>query len=217
VPDAFVIVEPTAAPAPAAAAPAPAAARAVLADCALSPRAVVGAPLVLVSAVDRPAHVIWAQRGTLAQLADLTAAPARAAGPAGASGARTVRLPIAGHAVQLPVALGAVYQLSTADSSPEVTWLVSPPSGAVAAITDEDGRVALRGLAAGRHTVTAWLPPRAGHAGRLARGSATVVDGAVVDLALDLAGAPRGPAPVAPAAGRPGGRGGGPGAGPDGR
>jgi hypothetical protein len=174
IPDAIVIVD----GAPAAAAES----HVVLADCALSPRAAVGASLVVESAADRPASVTLSKRGELSKPESI--AP-------GAAAPRLLRLPIAGHAVSISLDPGGVYELATADKDPETAWLASPPSGATAVVTDASGQAVLRDLSPGPHAVTAWLPPRAGQPARLARGTVTVAPGQLAELTLQLA-------PIAP-------------------
>ncbi len=169
IPDAVVIVEDARADA--------AEARIVLADCALSPRVAIGTSLVVESAVDRPASVALAKRAELAK--------PEAAADGGAP--RVLRLPIAGHAVAVALDAGGLYELATADKAPETAWIAAPPqAGAAVAVTDATGQVVLRGLPAGPHAVTAWLPPRAGQPARLARGTVTVAAGALAELTLRL-------------------------------
>jgi hypothetical protein len=169
-----------AAPADSAAAPADAAeARIVLADCALSPRVAIGSSLLIESAVDRPATV------TLAKRADLSRPEAASAPPS--TPPRTLRLPIAGHAVAVPLEAGGAYQLATADKAPETAWLIAPQPRVAAAVTDPSGQATLRGVPPGPHAVIAWLPPRAGQPARIARGTITAAVGALAELTLQLA------------------------------
>ncbi|HSK01766.1 MAG TPA: hypothetical protein VK932_11020 [Kofleriaceae bacterium] len=170
----------TAAQAGSAAVPADSAeARIVLADCALSPRVAIGSPLLIESAVDRPATVRLAKRAELSK-------PEAASAPPGAA-PRTLRLPIAGHAVSVPLDAGGVYELATADRAPETAWIIAPQPAAAAAVTDASGQVVLRGVPPGPHAVTAWLPPRAGQPARIARGTVTAAVGSLAELTLQLA------------------------------
>jgi hypothetical protein len=153
----------------------------VLADCALSPRVAAGESLVIESAADRPASVALTKRADLSRPQSLAVA-AVAAGPA----PRLLRLPIAGHAVAVSLDPGGVYELATTDKDPETAWLAVPPAGAAAAVTDTSGQAVLRGLSPGPHAVTAWLPPRAGQAGHLARGTVTVAPGDLTELTVAL-------------------------------
>jgi hypothetical protein len=157
-------------------------ARIVLADCALSPRIAIGSSLLIESAVDRPATVTLAKRAELSK-------PEAVSAPTGAA-RRTLRLPIAGHAVAVPLDAGGAYELATADKAPETAWLIAPHAGVTAAVTDASGQVVLRGVAPGAHAVTAWLPPRAGQPARIARGTITAVADTLAELTLQLAPVP---------------------------
>lgn len=143
--------------------------RVVLAECALEPRALAGGDVVVASATDRPARVTLAKRGTLADLAKL-AAPAP----------RTILLPIAGHAVKLPLETDAIYELA-ADG--ETAWIVT---AANAGVTDAHGQLVLRDIAVGKYAITAWLPPRAGGPAKRATGTATVTADDLAELVLEL-------------------------------
>jgi hypothetical protein len=150
-------------------------ARVVLADCALSPRAAAaGSSLVVESAADRPASVLLAKRADLAKLEAL----APSATP------RTLRLPIAGHAVAVSLEPGGVYELATGPKDPETSWIIA--AATAAAVTDASGHALLRGIPAGPHAITAWLPPRAGQPARIARGTVTAVAGELAELTLTL-------------------------------
>jgi hypothetical protein len=173
IPDAVVIVE--GAPAD------PAAPRIVLAECALSPRVAIGASLVVESAADRPTSVTLSRRADLPKLASPTL---------GGAAPRVLRLPIAGHAVAVSLDAGGVYELATADKDPETAWIVAPLPGAAIAATDATGQAVLHGVSPGAHAVTAWLPPRAGQPARIARGTVTVVPGALAELSLPLTPVP---------------------------
>ena len=163
IPDAIVVVD--------GAPPVTAAARITLADCALSPRVAVGDSLVVESALDRPAGLVLARRGDAGKLPALVAGDARA-----------IQLPVAGHAVAVPLEAGAVYQLATGDKDPELTWIVA----GTAAISDASGVASIKNLPSGAHGVTAWLPPRAGQPARQARGTVTVVANGLAELTLEL-------------------------------
>ena len=163
IPDALVVVEGTA---PAG----PTEARVTLADCALTPRLVVGTTLVLTSAVDRPARVILRKRGPLAQLV--------------AGEPIAIALPIAGHTVTVALDAGAIYALETDAPEPEVAFVAAIPG---AAVTEATGQVTLHDLAPGAHAVTAWLPPRAGQPARTGHASARITAGDLVELTVPLA------------------------------
>jgi hypothetical protein len=164
VPQAIVLVEGGATPE---------VARVALADCALAPRAAVGASLVIESRMFEPTRLALAKWGTTADLAAL-AAPASAT---------PIQLPIAGHAVTAPLDADGVYQLATTATEPEVAWIVAAP----AVVTDASGQAMFADLGPGSHRVTAWLPPRAGQPGRLARGEAKVIADQRTELVIELA------------------------------
>lgn len=151
--------------------PATADARIVLASCALSPRIVLGTSLVVESALDRPGKVTLVEHGTIDKLDALS--PGKA---------RTFQLPIAGHAVSIPLAANGVYQLAiegVADTEP--AWVVAAPG----AVTDAGGLASLA-LPLGTHAVTAWLPPRGGQQGKVARSTITVEKDQLAELVVDL-------------------------------
>ncbi len=158
VPDAFVLAD----------GKATGAARIVAADCALTPHAVVGATLAITSAVDHPVKLVLTRRGDVAHL------------DAPAGDARTILLPIAGHEVTVALDDGAIYELAQGD---ETAWIVA----ARGLVTDATGQVHFRELPAGAFAATAWLPPRAGDPGHVARGKVDVVAGALGELTLGLA------------------------------
>jgi hypothetical protein len=141
--------------------------RIVLADCALAPRIVASTSVVVESATDRPAMLALAKRGDLASIDKLEKGTPR-----------SVQLPIAGHAVALPLDASGIYELA-ADT--ETAWIVAAPN---AGVTEANGALLVRDLAPGSYAVTAWLPPRAGAPAKLVKGSATVVAGDLVDLTL---------------------------------
>jgi len=149
----------------------PAEARVRLADCALSPRVVVGQSLIIESVVARPASVTLRKRGDLAHVETLVAGT-----PV------PIQLPITGHAVQTTLEAGGVYEVSTEDKTPETAWII----GGHAAVTDANGMVLVKDLAAGAHAVIAWLPPRAGQPARRATGEVTVVANDLTELTLSL-------------------------------
>jgi len=177
VPDAFVLAE----------GKATGTARIVAGECALSPRAVVGASLEIVSAVDHPIKLALSRRGDPAHL------------DAAATNPRTIELPIAGHEVTVALDDGAIYELAT--DGGETTWIVA----ARALVTDATGQVHYRDVPVGPFAVTAWLPPRNGDPGHATRGKLEVATGALGELTLGLvppaAGSPAvppGPAPGSP-------------------
>lgn len=147
----------------------PTSARVVLADCVLAPRVLTTSQLVLESAVDRPARVTFAKRATIDVLAEIdTARP------------RTIQLPIAGHAVALPLDDGGVYELAAGE---ETAWVIA---SAHAGVTEANGALLVKDLAPGSYAVRAWLPPRAGAPSKLVKGTATVVAGDLAELVIAL-------------------------------
>ncbi|MBL0217879.1 MAG: hypothetical protein IPQ07_28870 [Myxococcales bacterium] len=124
------------------------------------------------SAADRPAKLAIDQRRRVADLdAKLAAPPTRA-----------VLLPVAGHAVTVPLEAGAVYELATDAKDPETAWIVAGPG----AVTDPGGVVVVKDVPAGVHAVRAWLPPRGGQPARRAAGQVTVAAGELAELTLQL-------------------------------
>ena len=143
--------------------------RIVLADCALAPRIVAATSLVVESAMDRPAKITFGKRGELASLDKLDkGAP------------RPIQLPIAGHAVTVPLDANGIYELA---AGAETAWIVASPS---AGVTEPSGALLVKDLAPGKYAVTAWLPPRAGAAAKIAKGSATVTAGDLANITLEL-------------------------------
>jgi hypothetical protein len=141
-------------------------ARVVLADCALAPRVVAGATLVVESAVTRPAKLAIAKRSTgTTQLVD--------------GQPRAIQLPIAGHQVQVPLEAHAFYELAF---DTETAWVVAGAAG----ITDASGAATIEGLSVGNHPVVAWLPPRSGQPARTAQGSVTITADTRAELTLEL-------------------------------
>jgi hypothetical protein len=155
------------------AAPPLAAAHVTLADCTLTPRVAVGSSLAITSAVDRPARLVLRKRGSVATLGQLAAGEPI-----------PVMLPIAGHTVTVALDPGAIYSLETDAADPEVAFVANFPGSY---LSDASGQVLTRGLAAGRHAVTAWLPPRAGQPARTGHGTATVATGELAELTVTLA------------------------------
>jgi hypothetical protein len=153
--------------------------RVVYERCTLAPRvAVAGEALVLASASEAPARLALERVGELRALA--------AARQPGVT--REILLPAVGHEVELRLEPGAVYALaaSGAPAAEAESAFVVAQTGARLAVTGSAGQVTVRELPIGTHAVTAWLPPRAGHASRLASGHVTVEAGALAEITLDL-------------------------------
>jgi hypothetical protein len=140
--------------------------------CAFAPRMLVTTgPLSISSAADAPAKLVVQRAGSLP-----LGEPLKEDKP------RDVYLPITGHDVDVPAELGAIYKVTAAD---EAAWVVATDQPFVA-ITEGGGSVVLRGVPAGTHAVTAWLPPRSGQPARVARGKVTVTAGALAEVTLDI-------------------------------
>jgi hypothetical protein len=92
------------------------------------------------------------------------------------SAAVPVELPIAGHAVLVPVQAGRTTLAVGSDQA----WVVT--AGAFAAVTDGSGVAVLRELPTGTYAVSAWSPA----SGRSARGEITVVAGQLAEVTLQL-------------------------------
>ncbi len=163
IPEAFVRVEGATA--------VPAEAHVVLADCALRPRVAVGKSLVIESAVDRPTRVTLTKQGSFTDTGALHPGEPR-----------VIQLPIAGHAVSVPLDADGVYLLATDGKDPETAWIVAAP----VAITDVAGLATVTGLAPGSHAVTVWLPPRGARPARDAQAPATVVANELVEVTVTL-------------------------------
>ncbi len=162
VPEALVVID--------GAAPPLARARLTLADCALTPRMAVGSELAVTSAADRPAKLVLRKRGTLDHLVN--------------GEPLVVQLPIAGHTVTTLLEPGAIYSLETDAAEPEVAFVAAVASGY---ITEPNGQIIAHDLAVGAHTVTAWLPARAGQPARTGHGIANVAPGDLAELTITLA------------------------------
>jgi hypothetical protein len=146
--------------------------RIVLADCTLTPRVAVAAGTVtLASALQAPAKLSIVRAGQLP-----LGSPLKDDKP------REVYLPIAGHEVEVALDAGAIYRLSAGD---EAAWIVATDNPYVA-ITETNGNVALRGVPAGPHKVTAWLPARSGQPARVATGTVNVAPSALTEVTLDI-------------------------------
>jgi len=166
VPDAFVALD-VAGDAPASAA------RVVIDRCAALPRtAVTGAHVEVTTTADAPSQLAIAKRGELADPGSLAA-----------GSPRPIQLPIAGHVVDVALDPGGLYELTGGDS--DGAWIVAAGRPFVA-VTDGNGVAVLRDVPSGHHAALAWLPPRAGQPGRIARGEATVSNGALAEVTLDL-------------------------------
>jgi hypothetical protein len=165
IPEALVIVD--------GAPPVTGQARVRFADCALTPRLVVGGSIALDTTADRPLAIRLAHRFQATALRSAV----EAASP------RTVQLPIAGHTATLPLAANEVLELSADVKDSDPAWVV----GGAGAVTDASGTVLVEDVPVGTHTVRAWLPPRAGQPARLAEGTVTVAAGDLAELTLVLA------------------------------
>lgn len=146
-------------------------ARILLQDCLLSPRiSIATTSLTIASGVEQPVKVTLHEIGKLPLGSD------------GIDAARTVYLPIAGHAVDASLEPRAIYRV---DADEAAAWIVAADSPYFA-VTEANGAVILRDVPVGTHNVTAWLPPRADQPARLAQGKATVVAGGLAEVTLDI-------------------------------
>lgn len=165
IPDVFVAID-------VAAAGSPRSQRIVYGDCVLGPRAVVAhGALSIASAMQAPAKLTVQRAGMLPL-----------GGVVKEDKPRELYLPIAGHEVEVALDAGAIYRIAAGD---EAAWVVATDHPYVA-ITEAGGNVVLRGVPAGTHPVTAWLPPRSGQPARVAKGTVKVAAGALTDVTLDL-------------------------------
>ncbi|MEO8846110.1 MAG: hypothetical protein ABI591_12210 [Kofleriaceae bacterium] len=151
---------------------APAPARIVLEHCALSPRIALASSLVVASAMDAPAQVAFARVGSARPLA----APTKAASEA------IARLPVIGHEVELPIEPSSLVAVTSAEDEALVIAAPTP----YYAITEANGQVVLRDVPVGTFEVSALLPARGGQPARTAKGTVTVVAGALAEVVLSL-------------------------------
>lgn len=153
--------------------------RVALDHCALTPRvALATSTLVLASAADAPAKLALTKTQQLPF-----------GGTATPGAAKSVYLPVAGHAVEAQLDARGIYhvQVANADGTfdAEDAWVVAADSP-FTAITEANGQVVLRDIPVGTHTATAWLPPRAGQDAKLAHAQVTVTDGGLAEVTLDI-------------------------------
>lgn len=147
--------------------------RVVLASCALSPRvALAGAAVVVESDSEAPAQLALARAGSASPLV-----------AAAGSGAVAIDLPIAGHAVSVPLAGNALYELS--GSAAEPAWLVTATQPYVA-VTEASGQVVLRDVPIGSYAVEALVPPRGGQPVRSGHASVTVTANALAEVTVQI-------------------------------
>lgn len=151
-------------------------------DCAIAPRIAIqpriGATLEVQAQDDVDRAIAIGELGPA-----WTAAPA-AAEAAGAQGVTRARLAGWGHTVSLPLAAAGVRRIE-ADGVADAAHVVVTDQP-YAAVTGDDGAVALDQVPAGTHAVVAWLPPAADQPAQVARGQVTVVAGDKVDITLRL-------------------------------
>jgi hypothetical protein len=152
-------------------------ARLMVRDCGWSPTVAVvprlGSALEL-QAQDDAGHAVT--------ITDLGAAWTSPEGAAPTSATRG-QLAAWGHTVAVPLPTAGVRQV-TSDRAPDDAAWVLVTDQPYAAVTADDGAIVLERVPAGAHEVVAWLPPAAGQPAQLARGTATVVAGDKVELAL---------------------------------
>ena len=147
-------------------------ARIVTLPCALPLRAAItSGTFTIASATETPTKVDVLRAGTLPLGGDMAD-----------DKPRPVYLPIAGHAVEVPVDAGSIVRVVAGS---EDAWVVATENPFVA-LTESSGNVLLRDVPAGTHAITAWLPPRSGQPARVARGQVTVSAGALAEVTLDI-------------------------------
>ncbi len=147
-------------------------ARIVVDPCGLAPRAAItSGTFTVASAVETPTKVDVQGAGKLPL-----------GGAVANDKSRPVYLPIAGHAVEVPVEGGAIVRVIAGS---EDAWVVATENPFIA-VTESSGNVLLRDVPAGTHAITAWLPPRSGQPARLGRGEVTVTAGALAEVTVDI-------------------------------
>jgi hypothetical protein len=157
------------------------AARVAVADCAIAPRVVVaGAAITVSSAVDHPIALSLARAGDAQPLAAGDAQPLAAGS---AAQAIAIELPIAGHAVVVPLAAKSLDLLGGSDVEPG--WIVAAAQPYVA-VTEASGQVVLRDVPAGSFTVEALVPPRAGQPARSGHATVTVTANALAEVTVEV-------------------------------
>lgn len=156
--------------------------RLMVRDCAIAPRIAIqpriGATLE-VQAQDDVERAI-----AISELGLAWSAPPDPAGAAAGAGVTRARLAGWGHTVSLPLAAAGVRRIE-ADGVADAAHVVVTDQP-YAAVTGDDGAVALDQVPAGTHAVVAWLPPTGEQPAQVARGQVTVVAGDKVDITLRL-------------------------------
>lgn len=158
----------------------------VITGCAIGPRLLVVPQVpaeVVVRSTDLRRHAV-----TLRELGAPTGVGLAALAP-GDAATPVVGLPWAGAAVQRALAGPTVLRAALVGDDTDAAWVVATGTP-YAGVTDETGVVQLGDAPAGTFAVTAWLPPAAGQAARLARGMVTVAAGAPATVTLHLDEAP---------------------------
>ena len=154
-------------------------ARIVLEACALSPRVAIAPALTVASAMDAPTQISFGRVGAARPLAI----------PVKGSEA-IARLPVIGHEVELPIAVGSLLAITSGE---DAALALSPPTPYYA-ITEANGQVALtrragrnvrgRGAAAGALGTTGACRERNGDRhGERARRSHVAADGSMIAAA----------------------------------
>jgi len=146
-------------------------ARIVLEHCALSPRLAIGSSAIVASAMDAPAQVTFARVGNARPLV----VPVKTEG-------KVARLPVVGHEVSIPIDPSSLLAVTSAEDEA----LVLAPPTPYFAITEANGQVVLRDVPVGTFDIAALLPARAGQPARTAKGTVTVVAGALAEVTLTL-------------------------------
>jgi hypothetical protein len=152
-------------------------------DCELTPTALVvaSAPAaVRVYNADAKTQAVTIEPAIT--LDDLAGAPVKVT-----KKASRAALPWMGSEIEAAIAQPGALAIATADAPGDLAWVLAPPAGGAAAVTDDTGVAGFDRLAPGTHAITAWLPPAAGEKARVVTGEATIAVGKTTKLTIDLA------------------------------
>jgi hypothetical protein len=92
-----------------------------------------------------------------------------------------------GSEIEAAIAQPGALAIATTDAPGDLAWVLAPPAGGAAAVTDDTGLASFDRLPPGTHALTAWLPPAAGEKARVVTGEATIAIGKTTKLTIDLA------------------------------
>jgi hypothetical protein len=146
-------------------------ARIELETCALSPRVALASSLTVASAMDAPTQVSFGRVGAARPFA----IPVK--------GTEAIaKLPVIGHEVELPIAMGSLLAVTYGE---DTAIALSPPTPYYA-ITEATGQVVVRDVPVGTFAVEALLPARSGQPAHVANGTVTVTANALAEVTLQL-------------------------------